>query len=502
MNESYIAQRPFKVLQEQYDYIQELTKDLNKGHRTLFCHILASTFIQAWDFEDGFIPIPRSTIENSLGKGISHQTLKEAGLTILSPYNRELGRSFASKVRPEILERYSQLGDFELTSEGAKGFREAMKVNLFDGKPMDSPLPSEIRDINKHKHPSPISEALESLQGDLFNEPAILEHLRQSQTQYLQERDKRKRLRLQRRYENDLNCYRYGLLGQNPVETEKPGVFRYKPAYRVLSTGRIAVVGGGLQSCTREMKAAAYSNVHPTLRNYDISATQANILVQEIMKAGIEKEWLWQYLKDKAFKHKKAEEAGLSYDTWKECFYAIVMGASLPDKVKGKRGGAISKIFVEEYPILEERRQAYERFKTIIHPLWNIVDEWHRAYLPVYISVHSLPAIQPDIEKRYLPNKVNKKLWLSELPHYRSIEPQHSKVARKAQGKIAAHLLQGTEALFIHTLTSIAYKHGFQPLSNQHDGIVVKGEIPKAAIDEVKELTGLDYLEISVKEFV
>ncbi len=66
---------------------------------------------------------------------------------------------------------------------------------------------------------------------------------------------------------------------------------------------------------------------------------------------------------------------------------------------------------------------------------------------------------------------------------------------------MVAHLLQGMEAYFIHTLTLLADKYGFEPLGNEHDGIISLGRIPDAAIQTARELTGLYCLELREKPF-
>ena len=48
---------------------------------------------------------------------------------------------------------------------------------------------------------------------------------------------------------------------------------------------------------------------------------------------------------------------------------------------------------------------------------------------------------------------------------------------------MVAHILQGMEACFIHTLTLLADTYGFVPLVNEHDGLITLGKIQ----DEAKQ---------------
>ena len=66
---------------------------------------------------------------------------------------------------------------------------------------------------------------------------------------------------------------------------------------------------------------------------------------------------------------------------------------------------------------------------------------------------------------------------------------------------MAAHLLQGREALYIHTLTTLAPKYGFEVISNEHDGLVTIGEIPKAAQAEARRKSGVRRTVLAEKPF-
>jgi hypothetical protein len=43
---------------------------------------------------------------------------------------------------------------------------------------------------------------------------------------------------------------------------------------------------------------------------------------------------------------------------------------------------------------------------------------------------------------------------------------------------------------------------GFTPISNQHDGLVVLGEIPRAAVDQAAKASGIRYATMEEKVFV
>ena len=78
--------------------------------------------------------------------------------------------------------------------------------------------------------------------------------------------------------------------------------------------------------------------------------------------------------------------------------------------------------------------------------------------------------------KLYVKNRIGKSLCIPNYQRY---------------GVIGAHVVQGIEAGFIHTLTALSGSYGFKVIGNEHDGIITIGEIPPAAVERAKELFGL-----------
>ena len=68
--------------------------------------------------------------------------------------------------------------------------------------------------------------------------------------------------------------------------------------------------------------------------------------------------------------------------------------------------------------------------------------------------------------------------------------------------KLAAFFLQGVEAGYIHWITILSKDFGYEVLSNQHDGVVVLGEIPEEAMQIAKQRSGLKYAELVEKPFL
>ena len=72
------------------------------------------------------------------------------------------------------------------------------------------------------------------------------------------------------------------------------------------------------------------------------------------------------------------------------------------------------------------------------------------------------------------------------------------------KARLAAFLLQGREAAFTHALTASSDKYGFRVISHEHDGVVVIGTVPEAAVDEAADAARLpdDLVDFVAKPFV
>jgi hypothetical protein len=63
-------------------------------------------------------------------------------------------------------------------------------------------------------------------------------------------------------------------------------------------------------------------------------------------------------------------------------------------------------------------------------------------------------------------------------------------------------VLQGREAAFIHHLTALGPDYGFIAMANEHDGIVVQGTIPQAAIDAAAKKSQMSDPALEEKDFI
>jgi hypothetical protein len=298
--------------------------------------------------------------------------------------------------------------------------------------------------------------------------------------------DSREYRRAQGRYLNDYCCSR-AVLDQKPLRVGRLDIYEYTPAYSVASTGRILQSGGGLQSCSRRMKQAAYLGIRE-LRNYDLKGSQLAVLIQELTDAKLDPAWVGQYLDMPEGKHAYAERAGMSTDCWKQCLIAPVMGARMPTSTsygQAKFNSILDALLEEARNDLGRADKIRERFSGVVAPLVKELDRWHSYLVGEFIQQNQ----QHSKKGAYIKNKAGKQLYLDDL--------KLRGEARKAKSQIAAFLLQGQEAAFIYALTVFGPEYGFKPIANEHDGIVVIGEIPKAAVDKAARQSGFENAQLN-----
>jgi hypothetical protein len=122
----------------------------------------------------------------------------------------------------------------------------------------------------------------------------------------------------------------------------------------------------------------------------------------------------------------------------------------------------------------------------VLRPLKDVVGPWHDWLVRSPDCHHVIPGRK----QRWLQNDCEMQFCLN------------SEKAGDRRRKAAAFILQGREAAYIHHLTLLANDYGFTPISNQHDGLVTVGEIPKAAQLLARERSGFRYADLVEKAFV
>ena len=354
-------------------------------------------------------------------------------------------------------------------------------VNLFDGAPYSVQAPKQWEQGTFSS--KIIRGAVKCFQSCPFNYDGVVAHLKAWEQRVRHCTTAKERGHLSRAQGNDCACAMRLLAGCKP---NGDGIAHYQPEYRTSYTGRIIEVGGGAQSCSRAMKAAMFGGV-PGLRNYDLKRAQAFILLQELEDAGLPRDWVERYLSEPDANDKRAAAIGISKEAYKTCLYATIMGATHTRHWDRRENRIYDRLVVECQSDEGAAKALAARVYDALAPLKTEVVAWHEHLLGSERCRH----VDPTYKKvRTLRNACDQ--------HFRLEGARADKLARKA----AAFVLQGQEAAFIHRLTALGTTTGFVPVNNQHDGLVVVGEISMPTVGAAATSAGLRYATLEPKSFV
>lgn len=215
------------------------------------------------------------------------------------------------------------------------------------------------------------------------------------------------------------------------------------------------------------------------VRNLDLRASQASMLIALLREAGIDPAWLVAYISDSEAKRKAAEAVGIPVSTWKTVLYGLLMGARVPGRAQARRSrGTIAQAIRDAVPPAEFG-STYGRFLDYTAGLREALAEWHTWLVDEFAAETAWR--NPADGRRYLTNAAGAKVALEDLG------------AKKwrLQAQLAAFLLQGLEAALMHGLAASAEEYGFRVLSLEHDGLVVAGDVPPEAVEAAARAAGV-----------
>ncbi len=489
---SYIKKH-YKVLKIQHDYLSSLLGWANNDSYKFVAHILSCQLHRYKEEREGYVPVPYTVrkrfcqaaeIEELVKKRIIEKLIVDE--TNDYTYSVELGVCTSYKVQDDILDEF-----IGLEALSAAEYMAATKVNLFTGNRCRAINKSQVKDKNNNEYPELIVKAIQCIKSCIFELAPVEKHIDYLRTEmtkaknlYGKDSDEYKKARGQ--YFNDNACFK-NALNQNPVENFLPGFYSFTPAYNISVSGRIHTL---MQNASRTMKDAAFKNVK-NLRNYDLRSSQAIGLIQQFERAGLDTTWLENYKNERQAKHCYATEIGINVDTWKKCLCALLMGGYLPKKCSENSQADLIRYLVEEAQGDYFKAAEYlSKLTEAIKPLKIELDKWHEWLLDTYVPKIGNYAAG----KLYLTNPTGRNLCIDELPKGKNIWQ------RKA--RVAAFVLQGQEAAFIHHLTVLSRQYSYNVIQNEHDGLVTIGAIPDEAVSKAAVAAGMKYAVLDEKPFV
>ena len=488
---SYIKHH-YKVLKSQHEYLDSLLWWANEDSFKFVAHIVSCQLYKYINGEQGYVPVPYKVrkrfckdaeVASLVKNGIIERLIIEKFSN--NYYSIEHGICTSYRVKEDVIEEFLKLEDMN-----ASEYMAAAKVNLFTGKRCRAINKSKVKDENNNSYPKLIVNAIKCIEKCIFELAPVEAHIKTLKddmysAEILDGKDSIEYQKAKGRYYNDNACLK-NALNQNIVEV-LPGFYSFIPNYSVAETGRIQTF---MQNASRKMKDAAFSNVE-NLRNYDLRSSQAIGLIQQFEIANLDTSWLQNYKENKQAKYNYAAQVGISVDTWKKCLCALLMGGYLPKKFSQDSSAKIIEYLIEEAEGDYIKAAEYQsKFVAIVKPLKVEIDKWHNWLLDSYVKKIGNYAAG----KLYLSNPTGKKICIDDLPKGKAIWQ------RKA--KVAAFVLQGQEAAFIHHLTVLSLKYDYKVVQNEHDGVISVGSIPDEAVKQAAQYAGMEYAALEEKAFV
>ena len=451
-------------------------------------HLLTTAALDS----DGSVPVPSKLIERRFRR-LDWRALEEAGVVDVGPYDRVRRRCREFRPADDVRRAFYEAGPTA---------RRVVQDGLYDvstGRPTTRRTKSQRRTPSGNALPPLVRAAIDAVGEVPVDVHAIERHLGRLRVRSDEAEPGPARATAEGRYLNDLRCHHAVLTqGARPLDpTEPGGLWAYRPAYRPQRFGRVSQIGGGLQSCSTAMKGVAYPDVHPVdgtpIGNLDLRASQASLLVVLLEEAGVDPAWLRAYVSDPDAKRAAAAYVGVPVATWKECLYALLMGALVATlrQVRWSRGRVAQAIRGAAPP--GEFAATYARFLDYTEGLRAVLARWHRWLVGVYVPENARPNNADG--KRYVTNECGAKVAVEDLAE--GGKPWRLKA------RLAASLLQGREAALVHTLAASSREHGFRVLSHEHDGLVVAGRVPAEAVEAAAAAARvpLDLVALEAKPF-
>jgi len=521
-----------------YEFIRSLTVDIdpqdrNKYHKFI-AHIFASMMIEhrkkrTDPFEEIMIPVYSRLIDKEFGRTIKIDVLNSLDCLYIIPQDQWAKKSRRFQLSENVFEEALRIdSNYFLDAWKSmleKGICRFKMVNLMNGKRIISKkkhqktvLPGN-RGYNTNISPL-IKKSIDYFEPCPFN-PEKIYHLVVAEKQVLEsaekvlektsenkksrkyKRAKKNKSRAQGIFINDYHALRTILLQHPTLSSNRSGnacaVFKYQVAYIPQKSGRLTEINGGFQNGSQPFKEL-FLPESKKMFNYDIKSSQAYLLLAELKKHNIVCPWLVDYLDEKMDKSYYAERIGIDVATWKDCFYALVMGA----EAKNKEFGSIYKSiynFFNGKPM--KAKVPWQRFLMETKELSGAVEKWRDIIYTDndkdYTYKHKVKYWKNACEMRY------KEYWIDSNGDLFSASDPKKPIRNKPKIKklkraLAAFILQGQEACFIHNLTLLCKQNGIPVYKNEHDGLITGKELPpqlvKTAADNANKIDPPPIIEV------
>jgi hypothetical protein len=480
----------YRVTSEEFANVNLLTEGLSEVNRKLFCHILVATLLRLSGEKDSlWIPVYSKLIWQNL-RGASWKALVARELIQATGYSKAERRSREYQVTSPIIDTFLECTQ-HLTAEDKIACRY---VDLLSGRAMNKADVNDFCDENGNQIGGISRDAANQIwtNGTTFKRSAVEQHIELRKKDYLAakkvrdiawslilelglskkaaqaEFEKQFKQEIQDyflahgRWQNDRLAFDF-VLKQKPIQLTEE-LWMYRACYKPTMSGRITHKQGGFQSCSKEMKYAAFNGV-PDFYNYDLKSSQINGAIQALEFAQLDAGWLKEYRDTSNNKQVYAAKCQMPVKVWKNCLITLLMGGYLPANLEDLDEGKISILKYMSKACngnVAEVEAMLGRFRTIVLPLSEVLSKWHKWLKNEYV-----PAIQyrggTGCKSWFVRNQAGRTLNVTET----FSKHKHRTIC----SKLAAFFLQGIESAFIHHLTMLGVHYGYKAVFNDHDGL-------------------------------
>lgn len=533
-------------LTEDIDFGIDENGEIRRHHHEFIVHIYQSTTSLRYnDLKlDGdllFIPIQGTLIDAEISRDVNYKILEKAGLIEYKSPHHTRKKSRRYKLVDDIWNELRRVEDHHTKTHWQSLVRgepkEYILVNLRNGETVRTICGHrlEYQDAD-FKTPPLVKNSIKAISDCVFD-PKYMGILANQLGQAVRVSSERlKFLENKPRYRNNpdktfddlvdareehrrlkckYNSYRTSqaaILRQKPVllnQLSNKGnfLYTYKAPYEPQISGRLTERGGGLQNASRIFKHLAFRDVE-SVYNYDLKASQANILIQEFEACTVNAAWIKNYLTDNNAKKTFADIIGSDTPTWKQCLYSTLMGADCEIT-----NGAVFKALRNYFGDYKKTVVAHKKFLECAKDLIGSTERWREA---IYGSSHYTYSSRRGYthwkNAAGMRHKVygidrNDQLVLMESVYQNQVNPDFEMKAvtnkitiAKLKRQLAAFVLQGRECCFIHHLTLLCSSEEIKVYRNEHDGIITDKIIPEDLIIEAGKRSGLQNPVLEEKE--
>ena len=447
------------------------------AERLLFLHLLRSlqTARYSADEEVGWIAVPAEQIEREMGGPRRTASVWEGSALIEAKdggwYHPDHGLCREYRIPENVLDEWLELGT------GSR--RWWFHTEKPERTTAPTPMKTDLQDDNGNRYPDLVDGALRVLKD--------AEHVLDISA--IEDAEEALARRESRRSRAQLSQLRLAKEVVEQQATDREGAMvTIQNAYEVQElSGRTGFKKGGPLNLPQAVKHRGYN--HYT--NYDIRSCHTAALKQvadELAELGIDIDT--SPLDGYPGKYKVAEEHDLPVQLVKIVEHAVKYGAFLSlslaqaDLVESETGH-YPEVAKSAEKHVDRPDEALKKLHQVFSDIRQVVIEIAEALLEEYWEAHKRPG--------------GPKGWCMKNAAGIPFRPSEWEEGHERRSKVMAWALQGLEAAFVHAIAILSADSDYEVVANEHDGAIVDGKVPDAAIEEAREMSGFDRAEFVKK---